>query len=590
MAAVSTCYISAACNRTVQCVHWGRNGLVAYGSCRSIAIYEAKREKEAGSIVYMVNGHKGRVNCVKWISCPTSHGVKETEMVSGSTDNTAIVWKWNEQQRKKEAGSIVYMVNGHKGRVNCVKWISCPTSHGVKETEMVSGSTDNTAIVWKGNEQQVFHIFCIPVVNLHTVPILSLGRDDCKIHLYVYQDDQFTEVLSLHGHEDWVRGIEFAVDGNDLLLASCSQDTFIRIWRISISIKSSQPLVFNPDTEIKLKENTFIGTEKGIVTSWHEIARPQVHGYDMQCIAMMSRYRMVSGADEKVVRIFSAPKNFIDNFGKICEADESVPEGASVPALGLSNKAIYDGDLVQPVNEIHPNEQYPELYFHSLNMTEPPTEEHLLQNSLWPEIQKLYGHGYEIFSIAAHPHGHVLASACKAAKPEHAAIILWDARTWRQMVSLMAHSLTVTQLAFSHNGKYLLAVSRDRTWSLFRERTTDQSEAGMLIIFDKLVIVWGEKENDGSNPASSCLGNYKPCSSPLDVGEAATAIDFAPITVQIDRYLLGVGCESGAIMLYTWKPTESSQWIKCCVLDAMYPFSVKVIATRWGCISQPSQN
>lgn len=48
-----------------------------------------------------------------------------------------------------------------------------------------------------------------------------------------------------------------------------------------------------------------------------------------------------------------------------------------------------------------------------------------MQNTLWPEAQKLYGHGYEIYSLAARYDGVVLASACKATSPEHAAIILW---------------------------------------------------------------------------------------------------------------------------------------------------------------------
>jgi lipid II:glycine glycyltransferase (peptidoglycan interpeptide bridge formation enzyme) len=44
---------------------------------------------------------------------------------------------------------------------------------------------------------------------------------------------------------------------------------------------------------------------------------------------------------------------------------------------------------------------------------EPPTEEHLLQNTLWPEVQKLYGHGYEVFSVAYDPKNKLIASACK---------------------------------------------------------------------------------------------------------------------------------------------------------------------------------
>lgn len=37
----------------------------------------------------------------------------------------------------------------------------------------------------------------------------------------------------------------------------------------------------------------------------------------MQCIAMIGRFLFVSGADEKVLRVFAAPRNFIENFSKI---------------------------------------------------------------------------------------------------------------------------------------------------------------------------------------------------------------------------------------------------------------------------------
>ena len=54
---------------------------------------------------------------------------------------------------------------------------------------------------------------------------------------------------------------------------------------------------------------------------WHEIARPQVHGYDMTCLTMLGRYRFASGADEKVARIFEAPKNFLENLVSLCNVD-----------------------------------------------------------------------------------------------------------------------------------------------------------------------------------------------------------------------------------------------------------------------------
>ena len=48
-----------------------------------------------------------------------------------------------------------------------------------------------------------------------------------------------------------------------------------------------------------------------------------------------------------------------------------------------------------------------------ISVLEPPVEAHLLQNTLWPETQKLYGHGYEIYCAAASLDGHYVATACK---------------------------------------------------------------------------------------------------------------------------------------------------------------------------------
>lgn len=50
-------------------------------------------------------------------------------------------------------------------------------------------------------------------------------------------------------------------DDGDILLASCAQDCFIRVWRISASrLKAAQ------DTEIQLKKNTFTVFHQGKIS------------------------------------------------------------------------------------------------------------------------------------------------------------------------------------------------------------------------------------------------------------------------------------------------------------------------------------
>jgi elongator complex protein 2 len=50
---------------------------------------------------------------------------------------------------------------------------------------------------------------------------------------------------------------------------------------------------------------------------------------------------------------------------------QNLPEGASVPALGLSNKAVFGGETISDDRELqpHPNDQYPEVYFSPMTLT-----------------------------------------------------------------------------------------------------------------------------------------------------------------------------------------------------------------------------
>ena len=45
--------------------------------------------------------------------------------------------------------------------------------------------------------------------------------------------------------------------------------------------------------------------------TWIELARPQIHGYNVHDVVFLNALKFVSIADEKVVRVFEAPRTFV---------------------------------------------------------------------------------------------------------------------------------------------------------------------------------------------------------------------------------------------------------------------------------------
>lgn len=290
-----------------------------------------------------------------------------------------------------------------------------------------------------------------------------------------------------------------------------------------------------------------------------------------------------SGAEEKVIRIFTAPltfKNYLKHITNDVEDFESttLADGASIPALGLTNKALLDIE--------NPNKEETIVvgsYSRDLNYDEPPLEEELVRKTLWPELQKLYGHGYEIFAMAARRDGSLLATACKATSAEHAAIILWDTNSWSQTQKLVLHQLTVTQLSFSPDDKHLLSVSRDRRWSLFTRiegkyelKAASIKKDGLhsRIIWccawssDSLHFATGSRdgkigvwsENVGKNGQQ-----LLPVASLLIKDVSVTALAFMPNKRIGFPYVLAIGLESGCIDIK--QICGSFEWMNLVALD-----------------------
>jgi len=90
--------------------------------------------------------------------------------------------------------------------------------------------------------------------------------------------------------------------------------------------------------------------------------------------------------------------------------------GALVPALGLSNKAVYAEDAEAAPGAGGAAAQgpaYPEgpdlaPAAAPAAVAGAPLEAHLAASTLWPEIVKLYGHAGEVSALAADPRGRFL--------------------------------------------------------------------------------------------------------------------------------------------------------------------------------------
>jgi elongator complex protein 2 len=329
-------------------------------------------------------------------------------------------------------------------------------------------------------------------------------------------------------------------------------------------------------------------------SSWHEFARPQIHGYDLNCIDTISDETFISGADEKPLRVFREPAIVADVLHRLAGGPETkgdeLPDAANIPVLGLSNQAIDpSGGESEGVENAEPKVSV-------LDYNHPPLEDHLSKHLLWPETQKVYGHGYEISSVAVSQDGNLVATACKASSTDHAVIRVYETNEWREQCKpLSGHSLTITDMSWSPDGKYLLSVSRDRTWSVFEASedqksfngTTAKGHSRMILscawaplqtgrVFatagrDKAVKLW--KQSSGKFELAQTVMFETPVTaisvlpvlwegkmvvaSGLESGHVYFTLVSSSFEVE-STLKMGAPCPTGAITKLTWKQVDAS--------------------------------
>lgn len=443
-------------------------------------------------------GHEAGVTSLAWRPSSTEHS-KDT-LLSTSTDSSLILWSpvsilsgqngtssslWTIQQRFGDVGG--QRLGGFVGG----KWIT--------------GGSEALAWGWSGGWRRWR---CTQMGGSAT------------------GDEAWTEVGAITGHAGPVKSISWSPGGEYLISAGVDQTTRIHA---PLPVKSG---------------------EAEPISSWHEVGRPQVHGYDLVGVVSLDPLRLVSVADEKVARVFQAPQGFVRTIRGLGAVDivadeESLPVSATVPPLGLSNKATGDAPPV------------------TVSASHRPFEAELASMTLWPEIEKIFGHGYESITIGVSSSRGLIATACKAASAKHAMVRIYDTENFRPFGQpLEGHALTVTRITFSPDDQLVLTVSRDRTWRLFH-----REESGYVpVAMDKshARIIWdGAWASDGSVFATasrdktvkiwqSLPGDFTKWTAIADLKlpGAATAVAFAPSTGSNEQ-MLAVGLETGDILLYT---------------------------------------
>eukprot|EP01132_Coremiostelium_polycephalum_P000974 gene974-1239_t len=813
-------YVSIGCNCLGDCLVWGRNGIAAYGAQNFVSLVDPKESKTLSTLI----GHTNRVNHLQWIpnvkvEYSKRFSAPEDELVSCSSDKTIISWRRVEGSTTNYQYKAAQILKGHTDSVTSVSVLDYPDGSLL----MCSTSADHTVKLWyrpsitsstelpQWNLIQSFDFKpkCMECSSLAflpgtTTPILALGGLEPKIHIYVQQNNntteqqqqqqsiiQFRRLVSLQGHQDWIKCLSFCQDKDDVYLASSSQDFKIRLWKLTkfnqqqqaaeesqqgdlisslstqlsgITSLSSKGHLFNVDNikyslmlesvlsghddwvysvswapaklvngerkqDMKLLSSSMdktmmiwtpdqstgiwidevrvgdmggniLGLYGGVFSSdhdyifshgyngafhlwkfsqdtkrwepqitisghfapvqdlmwspdnsyfissstdrtlrlhsewvkkddqtlkpWHEIARPQIHGYDLECFTFIfgKTHVIVSGAEEKIMRVFVGTQNFVDtllNISNVLPINDGTirPMAANQPSLGLSNKPYYSD---QDLNNNDGSQQQQDMpvggdegegfdtgYFEDnvpfipVVLQQPPFEEHLLQSSLWPETFKLYGHGNEMISVCCSYDGKYLASACRASTADQATVRIWTVSNWKEVANLKGHTLTVVQLAFSHNNKYLLGVSRDRMWTLW-QRTDNPEEPFVKVASapkshgriiwsgswthddqffatgsrDKVVKIWNTSKITDKSGLSATLPTF---------GSGVNCVEFAPPQPISDNiYLLAVGEEDGKITIWRGDNNNDSNpinWNCIHTIDSSISHISEVKRIRW---------
>ena len=263
----------------------------------------------------------------------TAPVMSDDEMISSYEQTLSNKAHTFETSGSKYSVTFEALLLGHEDWIYTVAW-----NPHAGEMQLLSASADNSLVIWepdpvsgvwlsaermgevstrKGSTSATGSTggFWIGLWSPDGRQVVSLARTGSwRAWRYGEGFDLWMPVIGVSGHVRSVNDIQWEVGGRCLLSTSSDQTTRLYARWIHDGLGS-----------------------------WHEFSRPQIHGYDLNCIDSLGPARFVSGADEKLLRVFNEPKAIAQLLGKLCDFRQSLsdemPDTANIPVLGLSNKA-----------------------------------------------------------------------------------------------------------------------------------------------------------------------------------------------------------------------------------------------------------